>query len=120
MAEVVLYVRDLERVAAFYEGCLGLLPGDGGSDYRALESPEWNLWLVAGDGGARDGTEPASRRSQTPIKLVFAVPSIEGARAHAAEVGGSVDTRIRRFGGLDRCNAVDPEGNVIQLVEPTR
>lgn len=118
--EVVLYARDLERMAAFYEGCVGLAPGESGKGYRGLNSAEWTLWLVAGDGaggGADDGPPP--RRSQTPFKLAFEVPSIEDAAARAAELGGSVDGRRRRFGGLDRRDAVDPEGNVIQLVEPS-
>jgi predicted enzyme related to lactoylglutathione lyase len=126
MAEAVLYVRDLERMAAFYEACAGLEPGESGSGYRGLRSADWTLWLVAGDGGdeagpgavGTDAPGPAPRRSQTPMKLVFAVPSIEAAAPRATELGGTVDGRRWEFGGLDRRDAVDPEGNVIQLVSP--
>lgn len=121
MAEAVLYVRDLERMAAFYEGCVGLEPGESGSGYRGLKSRDWTLWLVAGESSAADGPgddSPPPRRSQTPIKLVFSVASIDAAAARAAELGGSVDGRRWKFGGLDRRDAVDPEGNVIQLAEP--
>jgi predicted enzyme related to lactoylglutathione lyase len=118
VAEAVLYVRDLERMAAFYEGCVGLEPGESGSGYRGLRSETWTLWLVAGEQSAAKGSV-TSRRSHNPLKIAFEVPSIEAAAARAAELGGSLDERRWNFGGLDRRDAVDPEGNVIQLVEPT-
>ena len=120
MAEAVVYVWDLERMTAFYEGCVGLRPAESGRGYRGLTSDDWTLWLVAGDSPqASRGSSPTPRRSATPIKLVFGVPSIAEAGARAADLGGSIDGRHWKFDGVHRRDGVDPEGNVIQLVEPT-
>ena len=64
-------------------------------------------------------TSPPARRSQTPIKLAMEVASISATRALAVDLGGRVDPVVGewRFGDETRCDAVDPEGNVVQLIE---
>jgi hypothetical protein len=49
---------------------------------------------------------PARRRTEVPIKLAFPVGSIDDVRVRAGA-----------FGGLRRCDGVDPEENVIQLLD---
>jgi predicted enzyme related to lactoylglutathione lyase len=63
---------------------------------------------------------PARRREDVPVKLAFAVPSIEDVRHVAASLGGEVDREDDEwdFRGCRHCDGVDPEGNVIQLREP--
>ena len=63
---------------------------------------------------------PPSRRDNVPTKLAFAVDSIEVLRPLFAELGGVVDpaTTQWEFRGGIHCDAVDPEGNVIQLIQP--
>jgi predicted enzyme related to lactoylglutathione lyase len=65
-------------------------------------------------------TNPPTRRADTPIKLAFKVASIEDSRSVVADLGGQVgsaDTEWN-FRGATHCDCLDPEGNVIQLIEP--
>jgi hypothetical protein len=54
-----------------------------------------------------------------PIKLVFAVDSIEALRPLLVEWGGLVDPPDTQwtFRSGTHCDGIDPEGNVVQLVE---
>ncbi len=118
--EAVLYVRGLEAMVAFYGQCIGLRPVETGDGYCGLRADDLRLWLVRaqelpGDGADRDAS--ARRRSEVPVKLAFDVGSIEQARCAIAALGGSVATASWEFAGYRRCDAVDPEGNVIQLLE---
>jgi hypothetical protein len=65
-------------------------------------------------------TEPPSRRESVPIKLAFAVDSIDALRPVFVQWGGLVDPSATQwaFRGRTHCDGVDPEGNVLQLVEP--
>ena len=122
-AAAVLYVKDIDRVSAFYERCLGLVVADAAESYRVLESEAWTLSLVAvADEVAAtiDIAVPPRRREDVPVKLAFAVPSIEDVRHVAASLGGGVDRKDDEwdFRGCQHCDGVDPEGNVIQLREP--
>jgi hypothetical protein len=62
---------------------------------------------------------PARRRTEVPIKLAFPVGSIDDVRVRAGAFGGLVDPPDTHwlFGGLRRCDGVDPEENVIQLLD---
>ena len=113
-AQAVLYVHDLQRMVAFYEGCPGLRRVADDDGYAELRADGWTVWILRTPQAHGSG----ARRSQIPVKLCFAVESIAAARATAAQLGGEVDEREWEFGGWRRCDAVDPEGNIIQLVEP--
>lgn len=122
-AACVIYVKDLDRMAAFYQQCLGLQALDGADGHRVLQSDAWTLSLVrTADeiGAAIDISVPARRRAEVPIKPGFAVRSIGEIRATAGAFGGQIDPPGAEwtFRGLRHCDGVDPEGNVIQLLEP--
>jgi len=58
-AEAIVYVRDLERMCAFYRRCVELEVGDAAEDYAVLES---EMWLIARRRSAVDrGDDPALR-----------------------------------------------------------
>jgi predicted enzyme related to lactoylglutathione lyase len=119
-ASSVIYVIDLPTVGAFYEQCFGLVTVDNEDSYRVLESEAWLLTLVRAPSritATIEITDPPRRRTDAPVKLVFAVRSIAETRARAAELGGQVDPLDTQweFRGSLRCDAIDPEGNVIQL-----
>ena len=67
-----------------------------------------------------DLTTPPIRRAATPVKLGFAVASIDALVPIVAELGGAVDdpTTAWEHAGIVHRDAVDPEGNVIELLEP--
>jgi predicted enzyme related to lactoylglutathione lyase len=106
----------------FYERCLGLRVRDAAGDYAVLESDAWRLSLVVVPSAVAATIQlsvPPRRREQTPIKLAFRVPRIDELRSPVAALGGQVDPSSSEweFLGFRRCDAIDPEGNVIQLLE---
>jgi predicted enzyme related to lactoylglutathione lyase len=119
--EAVLYIRDLAAMTAFYRQCIGLTPVETGDGYCGLRADALTLWLVRGQqlpGGRADRDAPARRRSEVPVKLAFDVGSIEQAGSAIAAFGGSITPTNWEFAGYRRCDAIDPEGNIIQLLEP--
>jgi hypothetical protein len=122
-AAAVIYVKALRRMQAFYLACFDMDLADEAEDHCVLESDSLTLSLVVVPEhiAARiDVSAPPIRREGTPIKLGFGVVSIEDLRPRVAELGGSVDptTTQWEFQGSIHCDGVDPEGNVIQLLEP--
>ena len=122
-AAAVLYVKRLGPMCSFYHECFGLEVAETAEDYCVLESDAWTLSLVvvpeAVAATFRTSVPPA-RREETPVKLAFDVPSIEGLRPVMARLGGQVDSGETQweFRSLRHCDCLDPEGNVVQLREP--
>jgi predicted enzyme related to lactoylglutathione lyase len=121
-AGAVLYVKQLDRMSRFYRECFRLRTATRADDHCVLESDAWTLSLVVVPdeiAAAIHLTAPPRRREGTPIKLAFEVPSIDDLRLTVAGLGGRVDPRETRwdFAGSSHCDCVDPEGNVIQLLE---
>ncbi len=118
VAQAVLYVGDLDRMHAFYARCFGLTVADQGRGYVGLSSRSWLLTLVASD-LALPTTSPPPRREETPIKLAFDVTSIEALRPVIASLGGQVSPHDAEweFRAALHCDCLDPEGNVVQLVQ---
>jgi len=58
--------------------------------------------------------------ASTPIELAFEVPGIDALRSLIEELGGRLDPADTtwRFNGTARCDVLDPEGNVVQLIQP--
>lgn len=131
MSGAVIYTADCERLAAFYIAVIGFRECERGTEYVVLEDVTTQLVLLRTDdetnaaaAGAmaitrRADAGQAPRRSEAAIKLVFRVPSIEAARAAAANVGGRINAARHewRFGAYRVCDGLDPDGNVIQLRE---
>jgi hypothetical protein len=67
-AAAVIYVGDLGRMRAFYQGCFQLTTADSGPGYHGLRSDSWLLTLVQ-SAAAVPTTNPPTRRADTPIKL---------------------------------------------------
>jgi predicted enzyme related to lactoylglutathione lyase len=122
-AAAVLYVKDLRRMQSFYATCFDMDLTADAEDYCVLESGSLTLSLVvvpAPIAATIDVSVPPVRRDAIPIKLGFAVSSIEGLRPLVAQLGGWIDPTTTRweFRGSVHCDGVDPEGNVLQLLEP--
>jgi predicted enzyme related to lactoylglutathione lyase len=108
---------------SFYQRCFALEAVYTSEAYCVLESDSWTLALVViPDETAARGelTVPPRRREEVPVKLAFEVASIEDLRTTARSLGGQVDPRTTEwdFRGQRHCDGVDPEGNIIQLLEP--
>lgn len=105
----MLYVKDFERLLAFYRDALqcpvvGRMEGwailNGGGCELALHA------IPAAIAAGITVERPPRRRADTPYKLTFQVDDLEAARARVVALGGMTagDTE-----------ALDPEGNVFNL-----
>jgi predicted enzyme related to lactoylglutathione lyase len=122
-ASAVVYVVDLDRMRAFYEGGLGLSVAEEGEGYCTLTGAGWTLSLVVVPTDLAASIQlgsPPARRTQSPIKLGFAVASVDALVRTLAELGGSVDPPSTAWAhaGVVHRDAVDPEGNVVDLLQP--
>jgi catechol 2,3-dioxygenase-like lactoylglutathione lyase family enzyme len=109
---VILFVKDIDRMAAFYGGALGLRP---------VEETRTDAWLEFDAGGIRlalhaipvhiadriEISSPPRPREETPIKPAFEVDDVTSERRRLESL--SVTVRQHAWGG---CDAIDPEGNV--------
>jgi catechol 2,3-dioxygenase-like lactoylglutathione lyase family enzyme len=110
----LLFCKDLERMVAFYEGGLGLRVLEKSPGWVELEAGGATLGLHAIPGQLAaeiEVTTPPAPRSEAPTKLIFEADDLTLARGRAT-AHGAVMFEVR--GG--RCDGLDPEGNVFQLV----
>lgn len=121
-AGAVLYAKNLARVSRFYAQCCGLELVHSEEDHVVLESPAFQLVILAIPKAIADSISiatPPVRRENTPIKLVFPVASIDAVRRLAADLGGELNPPEREWSyqGSKVCDGHDPEGNVVQFRE---
>jgi predicted enzyme related to lactoylglutathione lyase len=114
----MLFVKDLERMTAFYRDALEL---------QELPELAQDGWVELAAGGARIALHaipaqyadaiviesPPRARESAPAKLVFEVDNLAEAMARLQQ-HGAVMREPWAFGG---CDGLDPEGNVFQVVE---
>jgi predicted enzyme related to lactoylglutathione lyase len=117
LRRAIVFAQDMPRMTAFYRDALGLhfLPDSSNEEWAEFDAEGTLLALHAIPDEAATTiafTEPQRPRSDTPIKLVFEAPDLEGARAHLV-AHGAVMLEPHRWGA---CDGLDPEGNVFQIV----
>lgn len=120
----VIYAKDVALVSAFYAAIAGFDVAHEEADHVVLETPAFQLVVLAipqAIASSIDIASPPVRRAETPIKLVFFVPSIGAAREAAARLGGELNPPEQewRFQRCVVCDGHDPEGNVLQFREKT-
>lgn len=121
-AGAVLYAKQPEKVAAFYEQVANMRVCHADSQYIELQSNSFQLVVLQIPKRIADTVviaSPPVRREAGAIKLVLFTPSIAGAREAAAKFGGVLNGPEREwlFQGHKVCDGHDPEGNVFQLRE---
>jgi predicted enzyme related to lactoylglutathione lyase len=117
----VVYVSNLDRMRTFYAGCFGLKVVEAKEDSVVLADEHWELALVRVPEEVAKQiqlTDPPARRESNPVKLGFVIDDITSLRSLVERLGGAVDEPSTEwdFRGTRRCDATDPEGNVIQLL----
>ena len=114
----MLFAQRLEEVAAFYANVLGLNEAGRADDHILLESPGFQLVVHRTSRDSADA-QSRTRRAGAAFKPVFFVPSLAIARTLAAAHGGSMEPPAQEwsFNGVAVCDAMDPEGNVLQFRE---
>lgn len=108
IARVILYVRDIPKVAAFYEKFFFMKPLPGRTD-------GW-LELASPSGGCTIALHQAakSQKSGAAMKLVFAIEDVE-AFVRKSEKKGLQFGVIHRAEGFEYANVKDPAGNSISV-----
>lgn len=117
---LVVYAKDLPRVAAFYAGVLGLQPVQTDAAYVVLQAGEVEvvvLSIPAHIAATFTVTSPPEVREDAALKPVFFVDDLRQVRLAAERCGGwlkppQAQWRFRGTVVLDGC---DPEGNVVQF-----
>ena len=116
----VIYATNVDRVATFYAMVLGLSEAARADDHLALESTGFHLVVhrISGTGSpAGDTADPPARRATAAFKPVFFVSDLPRLRVVVETYGGVMEPADRQwfFNGMTVCDALDPEGNVIQF-----
>jgi catechol 2,3-dioxygenase-like lactoylglutathione lyase family enzyme len=108
VARIILYVRDIPKVAAFYQTHFGLRPLPG-------TEAGW-LELDAPRGGCRIALHQAatSQKRGSEIKIVFAVKDVARFVRERAACGLKFGV-VHDAGSHKFANARDPAGNSIQV-----
>ena len=120
MSNIVLFVEGLTRSANFYAALLsGKLRDQSETFVRVCG--DTNEVLIHQIPGAVAATA-YDPREDAAMKPVYLVASIDAARTAVAGLGGRVfdASTVATYGNVHYCNAVDPEGNIIQLAERQR
>lgn len=108
ISRIILFVRDVPGVAAFYQQHFGLVP---------LE-PSEDGWIELSAGGCNlalhRATTTSRERGRSPAKIVFAVRDVPAAKRRLA-ANGLKFGKVHEVNGFAFANARDPEGNPIQI-----
>ena len=108
---------------SFYQETFRMQAVEEAARYCVLESDVLTLSLILIPEHIATGivlTDPPTRRESVPVKLTFPVDNIDDLRPVVTWLGGVVDPPEDRweFRGQVRCDGVDPEGNIIQFLQP--
>ena len=112
IARVILYVKNIPKVAAFYQQIFGMTRLEGKSD-------GWQV-LVSPNGGSPIALFKAavSQKSGAAMKLVFSVPDVQDFKRAAEKKGakfGPVHQADHNGKPYEFANAKDPNGNSISI-----
>ena len=120
MSTTVLFVDDLTRSATFYAALLGADLLDQSETFVRVTSESSEVLLHKIPGSTPDAAY--APREEAAMKPVYFVAAIDAARSAVAHLGGRVydASTVATHGNVNYCDAVDPEGNVIQLAERLR
>jgi len=114
----VIFTGDHKRLAKFYEGVTGLRVryADEGITVLGTETFELVIHSLPNEPAV---SEAPRVRDDTYIKPFFPVRSLAEAREQAAALGGGLRPQSEEWEarGFRACEAVDPDGNVIQFRE---
>jgi predicted enzyme related to lactoylglutathione lyase len=116
----VLFVKDLRRLAAFYQAACELEPRRQDDDHVVLSRPGFELIVHRIPARFLTGVPadaPVRRREGGTLNLCFPVADLPRARAAIASAGGVLDPEDSAwvYEGATVCKGHDPEGNVFEV-----
>ena len=108
ITRIILYVRDIQKVAAFYQKHFGLKPLPGAKDgWLELSSPAGGCSIALHQAAV-------SQKRGSEIKIVFAVKDVPKFKAER-EAAGLTFGIVHKTEDHEFANAKDPAGNAIQV-----
>jgi predicted enzyme related to lactoylglutathione lyase len=114
----VIFSGDHRRLAKFYEAVAGLAVRFADEGVTVLGSDTFELVIhpLKGEPAVND---PPVVRYDSYIKPFFPVTSLSETREKAAALGGQLSPQNEEWTarGFRACEAIDPDGNVIQFRE---
>lgn len=116
----VIYAKELKRLVTFYSALKFEIKEMKQEEYAVLTcaSSELNIVKIPKHIAANiDIANPPKIRSETPIKLCFLVRSIVDTLTAVISIGGLTKGEQWEFRGRLIQDVVDPEGNVLQLMQ---
>ena len=115
---MVIFTADKERLATFYEATTGLTVLATDRDVTVLGSEDFELVIHALP-EEPPVDEPPAVREDVYVKPFFPVASLADAREKARALGGRLSPASEEWEarGFRACEAIDPDGNVIQFRE---
>jgi len=121
--QVVVYAKDVERLASFYQSALALAIAEQARTFVVLHGQGFEVAIVAMPEAAAAAIErrsPPVPLEDTPIKASFLLPSIEARRGAVTGAGGTLmpPEAAWTWRGQVHLDGVDPEGNVFRLRQP--
>jgi predicted enzyme related to lactoylglutathione lyase len=122
-AGVVLFCADVPRMARFYQAVADLSPVHIEPGLTVLAGTHAEIVLHAlPPQYAEPVSVPPTPREDTSVKPFFPVASLADARVRAAANGGALRDVEREFEhrGFRACDAIDPEGNIVQFRMPSQ
>src|SRR5262245_4766308 len=117
----VLFAKDLQRVAAFYTGALGMTCLVSDSDHWRLDCRGFELIVHQIPKSIAEGIvieQPPKRRVWGTIRIDYPVTNLAEARKKARALGGGIDD-APAWGDASTnfFLAYDPEGNQLGISE---
>jgi predicted enzyme related to lactoylglutathione lyase len=108
IARIILYVKDISKVAAFYQKHFGFVPLPGGTKgWLELESPQGGCNLALHQAAK-------SQKGGAAMKMVFGVKDVRKFKAER-DANGLRFGPIHEAEGFEFTNAKDPAGNSISI-----
>ena len=119
-ATALIHAKDLQRMWKFHQTLLGRRLVHADADHHVIESAQLQLIVHAIPAHFADTFEIVSApelREEQAIKLLLTIPSLAGAFATAAALGGGFVGHAHSAAGVRVRDGHDPEGNIFQLRE---
>lgn len=118
---VVIFTGQRERLSKFYEAVAELPVVYTDADVTVLGSDKFEL-VIHSLPSEISMPEPPQPREDSYLKPFFPVPGLAKAREIAASFGGRLRPQSQEWSarGFRACEAIDPDGNVIQFREDLR
>ena len=115
---VVIFTGNHKRLAKFYEAMTGLAVRFTDDGLTVLGSDTFEL-VIHALSAAPPMSKPLVAREDSYLKPFFPVANLSEARERAAALGGELRPQDKEWTarGFRACEALDPDGNVIQFRE---